>query len=289
MSVIVVLSAVATGAICVRHGIRGLRHRYGRPPRRSAGSAVPPARASDVTLAGPKGTCIRGWLLTPPDLDACPSALLIHGWGSCAADMLPLAVPLCEEGFRVLLIDARCHGRSDDGEVASMPSFAEDIESGLAWLRQQDGVDPDRIVLIGHSVGAGACLRVASSDPGIAAVVSIASMAHPRQLMSNVLGRRLPSPIAKVALRLTEHAIGHRFDTFAPVHTIGRVGVPTLILHGEKDRTVPLEDAYTLLHAARGPATLVVVPDAGHTDPDALVVVLPQILDLMRTATAHPG
>src|SRR3546814_4494171 len=42
----------------------------------------------------------------------------------------------------------------------------------IVWLRRQPSVDPERITLLGHSVGAGACLLAASRDPRIAGVVS---------------------------------------------------------------------------------------------------------------------
>ncbi len=205
--------------------------------------------------------------------------------------MLPLGEPLRAAGLAVLLLDARCHGRSDDAEVASMPSFAQDIEVGLEWLRRQPGVDAFRIALIGHSVGAGACLRVAAQDPGVAAVVSMASMAHPREFMSRTLGRRLSPSLSRAALRFTEHAIGHRFESFAPVRTIGEVRAPVLILHGQDDLVVPVTDAQALLRAAGDGASLHLVPGAGHTSIEALAVVLPRILGFLREAgvTGPPG
>jgi alpha-beta hydrolase superfamily lysophospholipase len=77
--------------------------------------------------------------------------------------MLPVASPLHAAGFHVLLLDARGHGRSDGGDVSSMPGFADDVERALLWLRKDSRVEPDRIVLVGHSVGAGACLLVQRS------------------------------------------------------------------------------------------------------------------------------
>jgi len=189
----------------------------------------------------------------------------MHGWGGSAADMAPLAGPLLAAGMHVLLLDARCHGRSDDDEFVSMPRFAEDLEGGLTWLRQRDDVDRSRLVLVGHSVGAGASLLVASRDHQVAAVVSIASLAHPKVFMARTLGKRLPGPLTKLALRYVERTIGHRFETFAPVHTIGRVQVPVLLVHGDRDTTVPAADAYELQAQAPGHTQLLIVKGANHT------------------------
>lgn len=209
----------------------------------------------------------------------------MHGWGGSAAEMARLVVPLLAAGMHVLLLDARCHGRSDDDEFASMPRFAEDVESGLAWLRQRDDVDRSRLVLVGHSVGAGACLLVASRDRSVAAVVAIASMAHPGLFMERVLGQRLPGPLTSLALRYVERTIGHRFETFAPVRTIGRIQAPVLLLHGDEDTTVPVADAYELHAHAPGGTELVVVEGADHTSIGAHIdAVTPAVHEFLRAA-----
>ena len=189
----------------------------------------------------------------------------MHGWGGSTSDMAPLVGPLLAAGLHVLLLDARRHGRSDDDEFVSMPRFAEDLESGLTWLRQRNDVDRSRLVLVGHSVGAGAGLLVASRDNQVAAVVSFASMAHPKVFMARALGRHLPGPLAKLGLWYVERTIGHRFETFAPVHTIGRVHVPVLLVHGDRDTTVPVADAYELHAQAPERTQLVIVEGADHT------------------------
>jgi dipeptidyl aminopeptidase/acylaminoacyl peptidase len=206
----------------------------------------------------------------------------MHGWGASAADMVPLVGPLRPTGLNALLLDARCHGRSDDDNFASMPRFAEDIRAGLVWLRRRPDVDGGRIVLVGHSVGAGACLYVASSDPDVAAVVSIASMAHPQEFMARALRNHLPSPLVGLALRFVERTIGQRFETFAPIHTIGRVQAPVLLVHGARDETVPIEDAYALRSQAEGRVALHVVPTADHTSVETLTEVAPALIAFLR-------
>ena len=127
---------------------------------------------------------LKGWFVECPGDDrARPAVLVIHGWNGAASLMLPIASLVHGAGLHALFLDARGHGRSDDDRFSSMPRFAEDIDAGLRWLRDDARVEPDCVVLLGHSVGAGASLLAASRDPRIAAVVSIATMAHPGALM----------------------------------------------------------------------------------------------------------
>jgi pimeloyl-ACP methyl ester carboxylesterase len=129
-------------------------------------------RVREVRIAGSRGKSLFGWLVSPPDTfqSPRPAVLVMHGWGANAAMMWQVVPPLHDAGLAVLLIDARCHGRSDDEEFTSMPRLAEDIAAGLAWLRQQAGIAPDRLALVGHSVGAAARVcsrrRPGGSEPG---------------------------------------------------------------------------------------------------------------------------
>ena len=263
-------------------GIRHLRRRYGRPPRRPVGAR--PSQAQDVTLWAENGAAIRGWWFAAshPDVRVPgPGALILHGWGSSAEDMLPVVAPLRTAGLHVLVLDARGHGRSDDADFTSMPAFADDLAVGLRWLCARPEVDATRIVLVGHSVGAGASLLVASREPSVAAVICVASMAHPRAFMSRLLRNRLPGSLLPLALRAVEHAIGHRFDTFAPVHTISRLGVPVLLVHGASDTTVSVADAHELYAHAPAGSALLVVPGAQHDTVEMLDVVMPAVHDFL--------
>jgi len=246
--------------------------------------------ANDVEFATVDGARLRGWFLPAEGADdgrEHPVVVAMHGWASAAEDLLPAAPALVGAGLSMLFVDARGHGRSDAAEFMSMPRFAEDLDAAVAWVRERPNVDADRVTLVGHSVGAGAALLVASRDPGIAAVVSIASMAHPRELIGRSFRRfRAPRMLVRAALRTIERTIGYRFDDFAPLHTIGRIDAPVLVLHGLDDETVPIDDAERL--AESGPsATLRLVPDADHRSLEGFLPVLPEIVAHLRDALAQ--
>ena len=273
--------------------LRNILVRLYRLPVRS--SHTTPAdlglQAHDVAVTTVDGTQLRGWFL-PAGADegrGHPVVVVMHGWGSAAEDLFAAAPAVVGAGLSVLFVDARGHGRSDAAEFMSMPRFAEDLQSAVAWLRLRPDVDPDRIALVGHSVGAGAALLVAARDRRIAAVVSIASMAHPREMISRSFRRyHVPRPLVRAGLRTIERTIGHRFDDFAPLHTITRVTALVLVLHGLDDPTVPVIDAERL--AQSGPAvTLRLVPGAGHRSLEGFLPVLPEVVAHLQTALAVPS
>ena len=243
--------------------------------------------ARDMEFEAVDGARLRGWFVPAEGTDdggAHPVVVVMHGWASAAEDLLPAAPAVVGSGLSMLLVDARGHGRSDAVEFMSMPRFAEDLDAAVAALRTWPEVDPARIALVGHSVGAGAALLVASRDRRIAAVVSIASMAHPREVIARSFrGYRAPQALVRAALRTIERTIGHRFDDFAPLRTIARIDAPVLVLHGLDDDTVPTDDAKRL--AEHGPsATLRLVPGADHRSLDGFLPVLPEIVAHLRDA-----
>ncbi|MFP4235512.1 MAG: alpha/beta hydrolase [Nitriliruptoraceae bacterium] len=257
--------------------------------------------AEDVHLSAVDGTPLRGWLVpahgrhepADPRLaapSAGPAVVLLHGWGSSSADLLPAVPALLEAGLTTLLLDARGHGRSDPTPFMSMPRFAEDLAAGVAWLRRDPRIDPDRIGVIGHSVGAGASLLAAATDTRLAGVVAIASMAHPAELIRGSRGLRwAPAPLTRRVLTTIEDTIGDRFDRFAPVHTITRITAPVLVVHGREDRTVPVGDAMRLAAAGGANVRLRLVPGAGHRSVEPFLPVAPELAGYLRRVLTAPA
>ncbi len=206
----------------------------------------------NIDLPTQNGKRLFAWFIPAPAARNVPALILMHGWGGHSAAMLPLAAPLHAAGYALLLVDARCHGHSDDDSFASLPRFAEDIEAALDWLLLQEEIDHEKIGVIGHSVGAGAALLAASRRREIGAVGSLAAFAHPATMMRRWMHwKGIPEwPLGRYILAYVQRTIGHRFDDIAPCRTIAAVDCPVLLVHGRTDEVVPLGDAQQI-HAAR--------------------------------------
>ncbi|RTZ61296.1 MAG: alpha/beta hydrolase [Gammaproteobacteria bacterium] len=210
------------------------------------------------------GKRLYGWWLPVPEADV--TVVVMHGWGSNMELMLPLALPLHKAGLNVLLVDARNHGRSDSDSFSSMPKFAEDTGSAVDWLIERQPGSAEKIVLLGHSVGAGAVLLLASRRNAIAAVISIAAFAHPEWMMERYLRRfHIPGVLRRWVLRYVERIIGHRYEDIAPVHTACRADCPVLLVHGREDHTVPVSDARAIRdNCPEKGIELLLIDGAGH-------------------------
>jgi dipeptidyl aminopeptidase/acylaminoacyl peptidase len=285
VAVAAVLAARALAHRAILAGLRAPRLAHAQGPA-DVGLGSGTVRAARIP--GPGGRSLFGWLCMPSEVSAgtVPAVLAMHGWGANAATLWPVVPPLHAAGFAVLLLDARCHGRSDDERFTSMPRFAEDIAAGLEWLRAQPGIAPDRIALLGHSVGAGAALLHASRRHDVRAVVSLSAFTHPESMMRRFLAdHRIPYPVVGwYVMRHVQRVIGTSFDRIAPVGTIARVRCPVLLVHGRDDTTVPFDEARRLQAAGADAALLPVA--GGHDLRDALAPHAAVLVAFLQAACA---
>jgi pimeloyl-ACP methyl ester carboxylesterase len=240
--------------------------------------AAPPDgayRASDVNIHAPQGHTLTGTLTTPLDGKLVPAAVLITGLGPAERNggvppwmpLRDLADALTRTGIAVLRVDDRGIGKST-GDHAPTTTYdeADDVQTEVAWLRTQPGIDPKRIVLVGYSEGGLIDLIVASKDLSIAAIVSLDGSGVPgvelarEQTEQSVLHD--PSvPAAdrekEVEKELAEPMTPREgvFLTIEPLLYAVRVHCPVLILQGGSDITVPIRSAEKIANAIPAMAT----------------------------------
>jgi dipeptidyl aminopeptidase/acylaminoacyl peptidase len=264
-----------------------------RPPRmphRPAVTALPraPSRLRALSLNGARGQRIAAWIVTPavPAVPPVPAVLALHGWGANASTLWPVVDPLVASGMAVMLIDASCHGDSADEAFMSLPRFAEDLTTALHALRADPAIDPTRIALLGHSVGAAATLLHGAHHHDVRAIVSLAAFAHPAEVMRRWLNEHhiTHAGIGEAILAHVQRVIGTQFDAIAPIRLVRRIDCPVLFVHGAGDTSVPLADAQRLSGAC--PRGELLIVDGDHDLRGALAPHTARIVDFLRSATA---
>ena len=145
--------------------------------------------SGDLSLAG----TLR---LPLADNDVYPAALFIHGSGPVnrdgnAVDLATgnivmeidvyrqLAAALSDVGIASFRFDKRGVGDSEgDAMLASRSDLLDDARAAIQALREQPEIDPNRIILIGHSEGSYLAPVLAVEDPDMAGVVLLAGGAR---------------------------------------------------------------------------------------------------------------
>lgn len=121
-----------------------------------------------------------------PATPAGPGVVVAHGFAGSARLMAQFGDTLAARGYTVVLPDLDGHGAS----TRSPADLQHDLAVAVAHLRTLPGVDPDRLALVGHSMGAGAVTEYAAAHPAITATVAISlpgGDAVPRERPSRLL------------------------------------------------------------------------------------------------------
>ena len=262
-------------------------------PTASIAGSLPRAHglsAQTVRIPAARGLSLFGWFVPALAAGPSPTIVMLHGWCGNASNLLPAAQTLHQAGYAVLLIESRGHGRSDPDNHSSLPRFAEDLDSAIDWLKAFVSVDAQRIVALGHSVGAAAALLSASRRHDLAAVVSICAFAHPEQLMQRWFAQRnVPYwPLAWLMNRALERTIGARFDAIAPVNTVAKVSCPVLLVHGRQDTVVPVTDAHLIREGGNERNLTLIERDGGHHAFDDVGSVTRDILEFLESVVLAP-
>jgi uncharacterized protein len=164
---------VPAGVLCLLVvGSLALAVMFTHVPRTALGSVTPADRGlpyTDVSFPAADGIRLDGWLVASTNRAA---VILLHGAGENRTATLPQAVVLARRGFGVLMVDARGQGRSG-GHGMDIGWYGDaDVGGALAFLQHRPDVDPNRIAVLGLSMGAEEAIGAAAAYPGIHAVIA---------------------------------------------------------------------------------------------------------------------
>ncbi|BCJ50535.1 hypothetical protein Asp14428_20100 [Actinoplanes sp. NBRC 14428] len=160
-----------------------------------------------------------------PDTDGPdrPAVVVAHGFAGSGRLMRPFADTLARRGYVVALPDLAGHAASPR-PLTGEGDVDRDLDAAIRSVRALPGVDPARVVLVGHSMGAAAVVRAGTRDRRIAATVAIslgddaaaAARPGPRRLLL-LLGALEPAGIGATS----EAADGDRLVRVPLVEHIG--------------------------------------------------------------------
>ncbi len=235
----------------------------------------------ELTLAA-SGGCELGATVTIPDgSESVPGVVLVHGSGDQGRDQRvgpnrtfkEIAWGLATRGVAVLRYDQRPVACDIDRTEATIDDLiTDDALTALERLREYDRVE--RTFVTGHSLGGRLAPRIAAQDDPLDGVIMLAPLAEPisdaivrqseyqLELNSNLTGQKRQAQLAQVealAKRIRTLDIGddelinlgggergkpffRTLQRYDHVETAASLDVPQLILQGERDFLVTVED-----------------------------------------------
>ena len=214
-------------------------------------TVVPDSLRREVQFASGSETLHAFWLRQP---GAAPRVTVVfsHGKGGNLSEHAEWshAEVLWQSGFDVLTYDYRGFGRST-GTSKDETTLFTDAHAALAFALTQPGVTVGRVVSYGHSLGSAPAIQLAETTPGIRALVVESGFANGQAMAESAYPLGFPvSWLLRQPMMNTEH--------------IARVTAAVLIIHGQADIQIPVEQGRALFDAAHDPKRLVITPGGGH-------------------------
>ena len=200
----------------------------------------------EVKLATAGGLSLLSWYLPPRDCR--PVIVYFHGNGGHIEYRRDRLLSFAQSGYGVLMVEYRGYGGNPG--TPSESGLLADAAAALDFLGSS-GVETDRLVLYGESLGSGVAVRLAAQHQ-IAALI----LEAPFTSIADVAQFHYPFVPASVLVR----------DRFDSLSRIAAVRAPILILHGERDRVVPVRYGRALFDAAPQPKQFWLAREGRHED-----------------------
>ncbi|CAM4255597.1 alpha/beta hydrolase [Erysipelothrix inopinata] len=190
-----------------------------------------------------------------------------HGYGSQHMETMNTGKHMYEQGFNILVPDARGHGNSEGHYIGMGWDERRDI---VAWIKKIVKEDPEaEIMLYGISMG-GATVMMTSGESlpeNVKVIVEDCGYESIEGIFSYQLKSifNIPSfPVLNFASFITKIRAGFWFREGSALEQVKKSRTPILFIHGDADTFVPSSMVNTVYEAATCPKELLIIPNAGH-------------------------
>ncbi len=227
-------------------------------PARAAPAQLGLVGVTEETLTAPDGAKLIAW--TAPAPPGRPTLLYFHGNGGSLAGRAMRFQRYLEARFGLVMLSWRGYSGST-GSPSEASNYADARLAYDSLIKR--GIKAGDIFLYGESLGSGVATQLATQVP-VAGVILDAPFTSVADVGAGAY------PYLPVRLLMSE-----RYDSAS---RIASINAPLLILHGVRDRVVPMTMGRALYQMAREPKRIVEFPDGGHVDLDSFGAV-----DTVRT------
>ncbi|MSP87195.1 MAG: alpha/beta hydrolase [Alphaproteobacteria bacterium] len=221
---------------------------YHPDPRPATPALAGVPEMEPLALEAADGVRLVAWYR--PARDGNATVLYLHGNAGNIGMRGPKVRALLDAGLGVMLLSWRGYGGS-----AGAPTEAGLYDDGRAAFDAlaRRGVAANRLVLYGESLGSGIAVQLAT-ERKIAALVLEAPFASATEVAAGAY------PFVPVCWLL--------WDKFESIAKIAAVTAPILVMHGERDEVIPVDQGKRLFERATAPKQIALFPRGRHNDLD---------------------
>ena len=200
--------------------------------------------------------------------------------------IVALAEGLAAVGIPALRFSFSGNGASEGRFIDS--TISKEVDDLCVVL---DRLKDYAICYVGHSMGGAVGVLRASEDSRIQLLVSLAGMVHTKAFAQREFGDVTPDegfmwdepdcPLSQIYM-----------DDLTQINTVvdraPQITVPWLLVHGDEDDVVPIEDSHDILEGVDGQAQLITLEGASHVFSDEYTpVMVEKVVTWLKTQLAN--
>lgn len=207
---------------------------------------------------------IKSWLITSEKANG--TVIIGHGYPFDKGNILPV-VKFLYPDYNLLLYDHRYFGESSGLITTVGLREVEDIKAAIDFIHKRFG-EEEPIALYGFSLSASSMLM---SKTKVNAIISDSAYADLESMVKHIYSKfgPLKFPFVKTTNLLSLIFFRVHPKKVSPASAIKETTIPILVIHGEKDTQIPVENAY-LLKASNPNIEFWIVKDSDHGEAYAL-------------------
>lgn len=223
----------------------------------------------DIFISSQDGLRLHGTLFPCGMADRI--VICFHGYTSEGLnDYSSLAKFYFNQGFHLLIVDERSHGRSEGTYIGFGCLDRMDAKLWMEYIVNRFGEDC-KILLQGISMGASTVLMSTglTLPAQVKAAISDCAFTSAYEVFQSVLKTMYhipPFPLLKFADWMAKREAGYGLDECNARKEVAKSQIPILFIHGDADTFVPCSFVYQLYGACRSEKQLLVVPGASHAE-----------------------
>ncbi|MGH7767898.1 MAG: alpha/beta hydrolase [Candidatus Binatia bacterium] len=226
-----------------------------------------------VTFRNARGQNLVG-IIHRPAARADAAVIFCHGMESSkeSEKIVAMSRQLAERGILALRFDFAGSGESEGKfEELTYSGEVEDLRAAYGFLLRYE---PKKVGIFGSSMGGTVALLFAGQEKTVAALATLAAPVHPEKFRDKLLTPeearqwRARGDIVYHDKRLNITLLDDVEKLDVP-QAARKISCPTLVIHGDRDDTVPVAEGRELFAALAGPKRLCIIEGSDHrlTDP----------------------
>lgn len=205
-----------------------------------------------------------------------PAVVIAHGFGAFKeyTPLVKLSRDLVSNSFVTLRFDfSNCIGESEGKcEDMMLSHQVNDLASAINYMKDVTFVDPNRIGVVGHSLGGLTCIVTATTKRSIKAIVTVSSPASfnkQRLFKEDTLEEWKEKGVIKYPNWKKGHVDLHYsfvedLREYDASKIVKNVKAPIMIIHGTADDVVPIEEGRSIFENANEPKEMKEIEGADH-------------------------